>query len=241
MAMKQQLNEFVSSVQEADIGRNELLNSDMVVAKHSLFLYTQQLTHKHLDIINEHMNANIFVTIVTTKKMSDEVKKRISRDFFIPKQNHTKSLKRFETIGYIITGIGFIFLALSLIYHFLSEPITRHNEVSRLILPLLEIYLGFIIADFAFKRQYQFIPMKSNISLNIYKNNRHTIEGDLYMTDRKRIIYQDIREDNLGISHVRIIENPNATDQLSAIIEKEIPLPKREGLSFIQLWFWLLD
>ena len=239
MSMRQMLNEFVKSIDQSDIGSNELFNMEMVVGKQNLFVYTSHLNSQQLDMILEHLASGIDVTLVTTKHVDESLKNRMSKELFSKKETTIK-WERFIRIGYVILGIGVLMLGASVILHLNGNPITRENEVIRLILPLLELYLGFVISDFAYKQKYIKRPLHDHLKVEVFKKHRSLPKCYLYLTDNKRIIYQNIDSDKFGISHGKVIENPIMIQQLQDIADQELPLTKREGLTLTGFRAWLL-
>ncbi len=239
MSTRQMLNEFISHIETSNIGENELFNMDMVVAKHRLFVYTSHLDAQQLKMIGEHLNSGVSVSLLMSKKVDESIKTQMGQDFFV-KFETSKKWDVFMVIGYVIIAVGLIMLGISGYYHIIGNVINRQNEVFRLILPLLEVYLGFVIADLAFKGKYNRRPLNQQLEIGVFKRLRHLPRCYLYMTDDKRIIYQNIDSDKLGISHVKVIENPIVVEELKDIVENRLPLTKREGLTLAGLRSWLL-
>lgn len=239
MSTRQMLNEFISNIETSNIGENELFNMDMVVAKHRLFVYTSHLDAQQLRMISEHLNSGVSVSLLMSKKVDESIKSQMGQDFFV-KFETSKKWDVFMVIGYVIIALGLIMLGISGYYHIIGNVINRQNEVLRLILPLLEVYLGFLIADFSFKGKYNRRPLNQQLEISVFKRVRHLPRCYLYMTDDKRIIYQNIDSDKLGISHVKVIENPIVVEELKDIVENRLPLTKREGLTLAGLRSWLL-
>lgn len=241
-SMRELLNEFVLSLKQADIGNSELLNMEMIVAKQHLFLYTPQLNAKQFNIIDEHLKSGVKVTLVTTKKMDEKVKKNVTQYFFTESKKNARSLKAFNIIGIIFIIIGCLLLGFSVYNHYVFGDIfTRQNNVRRQILPVLVIYLGFLIADYALKKRNMIQPINENLRVSIFKSHKKLPSASIYMTDDKRIIYQPVEDDELGLSHVKVINNPSVVQQLTIISERELPLKKRIGLTNKELRLWLVE
>lgn len=241
MPMQELLQDFINTIDGADVGKNELFNMEMIAAKECLFMYTPTLKTEQIQVILEHLQAGVSVSLLTTKKMRYPQKRAVAEKFFSENTETKSKWDKFIVIGYVIIVVGVILIGASLLATRFGYPITRGNEVYRLMLPLLEIYLGFVISDFAFKQKYTIRPLHDNLSVDVFKRDKDLPKATLYLTDSKRIIYQKQGEDQMGISHVKIIENPVVVDQLSQLIGKELPLTKREGLTLSDLRDYLLD
>ena len=76
---------------------------------------------------------------------------------------------------------------------------------------------------------------------DIFKKDQKLPQCTLILTDSKHIIFQKMDGDHLGLSHVKIIENPVVVDQLMQLISKDMPLSKREGLTLDGIRDFLLD
>ena len=128
MSMRQMLNEFVKSIDQSDIGSNELFNMEMVVGKQNLFVYTSHLNAQQLDMILEHLASGIDVTLVTTKHVDESLKNRMSKELFSKKETTIK-WERFIRIGYVILGIGVLMLGRGLVLSFIWMAILSRGRM----------------------------------------------------------------------------------------------------------------
>ena len=76
--------------------------------------------------------------------------------------------------------------------------------------------------------------------MEVFKKQRYLPKCYLYLTDNKRIIYQNIDSDKFGISHGKAHWESYQIQQLQDIANQELPLTKREGLTLTGFRAWLL-
>ncbi len=205
----------------------------------SLILVSHSLDEPQIRIIEEATLKQQRVILMTSKGLSNAKKSQLLElmtDYDNNQENPDFMMFRiFKYIGYGLMVIGLVLLGLSFLMDRVTLPFYIENELLRLFVPIVLLYLGFVVVDWMDKVLVKRYKTRPNLELHVLNKKLLPSKTSLTVLDEKRA-YVTKKHD-----HFEIEMDTDTVNKIASLIIEVRKMDKKTKIDEKNVVKWLYE
>ena len=205
----------------------------------SLILVSHQLDEPQIRIIEEATLKQQRVILMTSKGLSNAKKSQLLElmtDYDNNQENPDFMMFRiFKYIGYGLMVIGLVLLGLSFLMDRVTLPFYIENELLRLFVPIVLLYLGFVVVDWMDRVLVNRYKRRPNLELHILNKKLLPNKAALTILDEKSA-YVTKKHD-----HFEIEMDADMVNKIASLIVEVRKMDKKSKIEEKKVAKWLYE
>lgn len=205
----------------------------------SLILVSHSLDEPQIRIIEEATLKQQRVILMTSKGLSNAKKSQLLElmtDYDNNQENPDFMMFRiFKYIGYGLMVIGLVLLGLSFLMDRVTLPFYIENELLRLFVPIVLLYLGFVVVDWMDKVLVKRYKTRPNLELHVLNKKLLPSKTSLTVLDEKRA-YVTKKHD-----HFEIEMDTDTVNKIASLIIEVRKMDKKTKIDEKKVVKWLYE
>lgn len=205
----------------------------------SLILVSHSLDEPQIRIIEEATLKQQRVILMTSKGLSNAKKSQLLElmtDYDNNQENPDFMMFRiFKYIGYGLMVIGLVLLGLSFLMDRVTLPFHIENELLRLFVPIVLLYLGFVVVDWMDKVLVKRYKTRPNLELHVLNKKLLPSKTSLTVLDEKRA-YVTKKHD-----HFEIEMDTDTVNKIASLIIEVRKMDKKTKIDEKNVVKWLYE
>ena len=205
----------------------------------SLILVSHQLDEPQIRIIEEATLKQQRVILMTSKGLSNAKKSQLLElmtDYDNNQENPDFMMFRiFKYIGYGLMVIGLVLLGLLFLMDRVTLPFHIENELLRLFVPIVLLYLGFVVVDWMDRVLVNRYKRRPNLELHVLNKKLLLSKTSLTVLDEKRA-YVTKKHD-----HFEIEMDADMVNKIASLIVEVRKMDKKSKIEEKKVAKWLYE
>ncbi len=219
---------------------------DEVMADRFIRLYINRLSEQEIDWVQKHLNNEKYVLLYTTQSIREKEKalllNLVSQQVKSEEDSESyKTSKLLSIIAHMVLALGSIYLVISVVFHLVSSPINEANDIVRFFVPLVIVYLGFVLVDFFNNQIIKKQNLNTRFQVNLIKKKAYHSPYHLISVDDKEVWILTLNNNHINpqLASATKITDSESLEEFVQFFDKYKYLDNKTGYSPEKVMSWI--